>query len=126
MTSGERRSARRERRIAARTEKKNNFLKIYNDFDHLTDIDNLYSAFRLSRRGVDWKESVQKYNFDLFQNLLETKRKLLAGENVSKGFVEFTLHERGKIRHIRSVHISERVVQKCLCDQILVEHNPVN
>lgn len=28
--------------------------------------------------------------------------------------------ERGKPRHIRSVHISERVVQRCLCDYCLV------
>jgi hypothetical protein len=34
--------------------------------------------------------------------------------------MEFTLHERGKVRHIKSVHISERVVQKCLCNQVLV------
>jgi len=30
------------------------------------------------------------------------------------------LTERGKTRHIRSVHVSERVVQKCLCDRVLV------
>ena len=28
--------------------------------------------------------------------------------------------ERGKKRHIRSVHISERTVQKCLCDYCIV------
>jgi hypothetical protein len=54
------------------------------------------------------------------RNIIETRRKLLEGENVQNGFVEFTLRERGKIRHIRSVHISERVVQKCLCNQVLV------
>jgi hypothetical protein len=57
---------------------------------------------------------------NLFQNLWETKRKLEAGDNVQSGFVEFTLHERGKIRHIKSVHISERIVQKALCDEVLV------
>ncbi len=56
----------------------------------------------------------------LLPNLLETQRKLLAGENVSKGFVEFDLMERGRRRHIKSIHISERVTQKCLCDQVLV------
>ncbi|MDR2194514.1 MAG: hypothetical protein LBP19_08635 [Treponema sp.] len=29
------------------------------------------------------------------------------------------MNERGKIRHIKSIHISERVVQKCLCDRVL-------
>lgn len=37
----------------------------------------------------------------------------------SGGFYEFTIMERGKLRHIKSVHISERVVQKCLCDYSL-------
>jgi hypothetical protein len=54
------------------------------------------------------------------RNVAETRRKLLAGESVQNGFVEFTLRERGKTRHIKSVHISERVVQKSLCDNALV------
>lgn len=46
--------------------------------------------------------------------------------NYSNGFAPgfcmdiFDLVERGKPRHIRSVHISERVVQRCLCDYCLV------
>jgi hypothetical protein len=47
-------------------------------------------------------------------------RDLLAGKNIQQGFVEFDLHERGKLRHIKSIHISERIVQKCLCDKCLV------
>lgn len=38
----------------------------------------------------------------------------------SSGFVEFDLCERGKTRHIRSVTMNERVVQRCLCDYALV------
>ncbi|MDR2490220.1 MAG: hypothetical protein LBD20_02325 [Spirochaetaceae bacterium] len=71
-------------------------------------------------RNVSWKESVQRYEASAIRNIVDTRRKLLAGESVQSGFVEFTLHERGKIRHIKSVHISERIVQKCLCDEVLV------
>lgn len=120
MTSEERRKGRRERRMARRQERKNNFLSQYNDFNLVADADNLYKAFKMSRRGVSWKESVQKYENHVMQNIIETKKKLLNGESVQKGFVEFQIHERGKIRHIRSVHISERVVQKSLCDNVLV------
>lgn len=120
MTSEERKNARRQRRIAERSRKKGEFLAKYNDFSIMTNLDNLYESFRLSRRGVSWKESVQRYECNIAANLLETKRQLENGESVSKGFVEFQIHERGKVRHIRSVHISERVVQKCLCDKILV------
>jgi hypothetical protein len=75
-------------------------------------------------QGVAWKESVQRYSANALRNTAETRRKLLAGESVQSGFVEFTLRERGKIRNIKSVHISEQVVQKCLCDQILVPSSP--
>lgn len=50
----------------------------------------------------------------------ETRAKLTAGESITKGFVEFDTLERGKLRHIRSVHYSERVVQRSTCDNALV------
>lgn len=120
MTSEERRLGRRERRISKRQEKKNKFLAQYNDFNLVADTDNLYRAFRMSRRGVSWKESVQKYENYALQNILETREKLLKGDSVHKGFAEFQIYERGKVRHIKSIHISERIVQKCLCDNVLV------
>lgn len=46
--------------------------------------------------------------------------KLLKGEDIRRGFHRFTLMERGKLREISSVHISERVVQRSLCDNALV------
>ncbi len=45
---------------------------------------------------------------------------LHTGEYRSPGFYEFDIFERGKARHIRSVTIDERVVQRCLCDECLV------
>jgi hypothetical protein len=120
MTSEERKAARYQRRTSEREKKRHEKLDKYDDFSRVTDPDNLYKAFMLAKKGVSWKESTQRYTMNLFQNLLETKRRLEAGENVQSGFVEFTLHERGKIRHIKSVHISERIIQKTLCDQVLV------
>lgn len=120
MTSVERRKARKLRRMEKRQSKKTAFLEKYNDFNLVTNTDNLYRAFKMSRRGVSWKESVQRYENEALQNINDTKKKLLNGESVQKGFVEFQIHERGKVRHIRSVHISERIVQKCLCDEVLV------
>ena len=42
------------------------------------------------------------------------KAQLEAGTYRSKGFNRFTICERGKMRRIQSIHISERTVQKCL------------
>ena len=117
MTSEERRKGRRERRIARREEKRK---ASFVPFEAVVDPDNLHKAFKRSRKEVAWKESVQRYEMNLFRNLNETVRKLLAGEDVTKGFVEFDLWERGRLRHIKSVHISERVVQKCLCTEVLI------
>jgi retron-type reverse transcriptase len=57
---------------------------------------------------------------NIFNNISEAIVKLENGESMHHGFVNFTINERGKIRNIKSVHISERVVQKALCDNILV------
>ena len=120
MNSRERHEARFRRRTADREAKREQRLSQYDDFGRVVNVDNLYQAFNNSMRGVSWKESVQRYEANALRHIAETRRKLLAGESVQSGFAEFTLHERGKIRHIKSVHISERVVQKCLCDQVLV------
>jgi hypothetical protein len=122
MTSDKRKAARFQRRKAARQEKRNDLLTQYDDFNRITDMDNLYDSFNRSKQGVSWKESVQRYEANAMRNIAATRKKLIAGESVQSGFKEFTPRERGKIRHIKSVHIAERIVQKCLCDYCL---NPI-
>ena len=121
MTSLERRrEARYQRRKAAREQKKQ---VRYGECDRLENIasyKSLYRANRKSMRNVSWKASVQRYQMNLLRNLEETRKKLLAGEEVTRGFVEFDTMERGKVRHIRSVHYSERVAQRSTCDNALV------
>jgi len=120
MTSAERREARYKRRVAGREAKREKKSAPYDNFGRVADFDNLHKSYLNCMSGVSWKESVQRYEANAMRNVLEARRKLLAGENIHKGFVEFDLRERGKVRHIRSIHISERVVQKCLCDEVLV------
>jgi hypothetical protein len=120
MTSNERREARYKRRVEKRKTAREKKLGEYDDFERVADFDNLYKSYKRCMRGISWKESAQRYAMYAMQNVLESRHKLLNGESVNKGFVEFDLHERGKTRHIKSIHISERVVQKCLCDEALV------
>jgi hypothetical protein len=115
MTSIERRQKRYERR-----QEKRNKPSPHDDFSLLTDIDNLYTAYRKSVLSVSWKQSIQTYSASFLRNIMAAQHDLIEGNDVRKGFAEFDIRERGKTRHIKSVHISERVVQKCLCDQILV------
>ncbi|MBP3279232.1 MAG: Reverse transcriptase (RNA-dependent DNA polymerase), partial [Butyrivibrio sp.] len=89
-------------------------------YEVLTDLDVLYDAFEKSKMGVDWKCSIQKYEYNLLPELIKLRRKLLEGKYKQKPFFEFDINERGKHRHIRSLHISDRVLQRALCDQILI------
>ena len=120
MNSKERHEARYQRRKAAREEKRRARLGEYDNFDNLLDANNLIGAFKCSQKGVSWKSSVQRYEMNLLQQTNDSKKKLAAGEPVAQGFIEFDLRERGKMRHIKSVHIKERCIQRVLCDHALV------
>ena len=120
MTSEERREARYQRRQQRRAAKKAASCAGNLDFDHVFSYGHLYHSYRMCRRGVAWKASTQKYITQAPLNVYNTYRQLQAGKFKTSGFTEFTLRERGKERHIRSVTINERVVQRTLCDYALV------
>lgn len=120
MTSQERHEARYRRRVAKRAEKKVKKLATCNDFEKVFSYENLYKSYRKSRCNVAWKASMQKYICQAPANIQITLEKLLEGTFKSYGFVEFDICERGKLRHIKSVCIEERIVQRCLCDYSLV------
>ena len=119
MTSEERHKARETRRKAKRAAKRAEALKACS-FEKVISSGSLVKAANLSKRGVNWKASVQRYHINLLRNTWALHQKLLRGESVVQGFICFDLIERGKLRHIRSVHFKERVVQRSLCDNALV------
>lgn len=121
MTSLERRrEGRYQRRKAAREEKKRQRYGENDRYENIITYRSLYQANRQSVRCVLWKASVQRYQMNLLRNIHDTHRDLAACKNITKGFVEFDTIERGKSRHIRSVHFSERVVQRSVCDNSLI------
>ena len=120
MTSEERKAARRQRREAEREAKKQKALAPYDNYENVISLQSLFKAAKESKKGVAWKASVQRYFQRFFRNLIETRRRLKRGLKVTQGFICFTLRERGKIRHIRSVHFKERVIQRSLSDNALV------
>ena len=121
MNSQERKEARYQRRKAKREQRRLAILEQYN-FDNAISTDNLYQAMKEARKGVYWKASTQRYNMNFLRNILTTHKALQDGKDIRKGFIEFKIVERGKQRHIRSVHFSERVVQKSLCTNVLIPH----
>lgn len=114
MTSEERREARYQRRKAKREaakEKRNEG----HDFKTVYSFGALRKSFYAARKGTNWKASVQRYGCNVLRNSYNQSRLLMQHKDISRGFIEFDLYERGKKRHISSVHISERVVQKATC-----------
>ena len=89
-------------------------------FDFASSVDALYNAFQKAKRGSDWKASVQRFEMNLLPNLVALSNELRSGTYCQSPFYEFELRERGKTRHIKSLHIRDRVVQRSVCDNILV------
>lgn len=119
MNSDERRAARRIRREEKRARKKRERCK-NSTLDSVADLNALYKAQREAARGVAWKTSTQRYQIHWLLNILKAKRDLLEGNEVCRGFHEFDIFERGKRRHISSVHFSERVIQKSFTQNALM------
>lgn len=119
MNSDDRRAARRARREEKRA--RNRAERIDGlTLERIADMNALYDAAMKSRRGVSWKASVQGYCRHVLGNVYKARQDLLNGEDIRRGFHEFDLIERGKLRHISSVHFSERVVHKSLSQNALV------
>lgn len=91
-------------------------LSIIMGFEEVFSFTNLMKAARNSCKGVRWKSSVINFERTLIENVALLRKELLEGKFRTRGFITFTLKERGKIRFIQAVGIKERVVQKCLCD----------
>ena len=88
-------------------------------FDEVFSFEHLYDCAKQCCNGVRWKASTQLFESSVLMWVANTRRELLEGKYRTKGFNHFTIVERGKTRHIQSVHISERMVQKCLVQHCL-------
>lgn len=94
-------------------------LEVIMFYDEVFNFEHLFECYKKCCKGVRWKPSTQIYEAQAVRNVCATLEKLKERNFKSKGFHTFYIHERGKVRFIQSIHISERVVQKCLCDYCL-------
>lgn len=119
MNSEQRRAARRKRREEKRARAKAERVKACT-LETVADLNSLCKASKQAARGVMWKASTQRYMKDYLRNAVLSRRDLLEGRDICRGFIRFDLWERGKLRHISAVHFPERVVQKSLSQNALV------
>ena len=89
------------------------------DFDKIFTFSHLWKSYKNCKKGVNWKASTHKFTANALLLIFRLYVALHNGTFRSYGFYEFDIFERGKKRHIRSVKIEERVVQRCLCDYSL-------
>lgn len=86
----------------------------------ISDANTLIDSFNQAKKGSRWKFSVQNYEMNLLENTSKMQKKIRDGTYEQLPFFEFRLSERGKTRQIKSMHISDRVVQRAVCDYVLV------
>lgn len=90
--------------------------------EQVANEEKLLEALQLAKKGCDWKYSVQVYDINSCAETYKLHQELMNRTYKPRKYYEFTLRERGKIRHIKACHIRDRVVQKSLCDNVL---NPI-
>ena len=79
----------------------------------------LYESFLRAKQGSDWKPQVQQFEMTYLLHLAEIQKELESGEVHFLPNTEFTIRERGKVRHITGEQIRDRVAKHALCDEIL-------
>ena len=120
MNSKERHELRYQRRKEKRDKNFKLKFNICMDWDNIFSLSKLVKSYRMCKKGVSWKASVQSFEINLFSNILYLVDTLYNKTWKSKGFHEFTISERGKLRNIKSVDISERCILKSLCKNSIV------
>lgn len=98
------------------TRKKNK----YDDFEILTDFENLYEAHKSCRKGKRWKDSVATYDLRDLECTLYLQYLLKSGKYKISKYHCFKVNERGKERDIKSTQYKDRIVQKCLHEKIII------
>ena len=85
----------------------------------IADTNILYEATKASMKGSSWKREPQKYYNSWLTELYQLKNELENRTYSTAKCTEFTLNERGKVRHIHGNRMRDRVVRHALCDQVL-------
>lgn len=88
-------------------------------YEEVFSIEHLLDAGKKCCRNVRWKSSTQMFELTLLTWVATLRKGLLDGTYKAKQYAEFDIMERGKLRHIKALHIADRCVQKCLVEYFL-------
>lgn len=88
------------------------------EYDKLYDFTNLYNSHCIARRGKRMKAETIEFESDLAFMLTNLSETIRDRSYQIGGYYEFTVRDP-KVRRIHALHYADRVVQHCLCDNIL-------
>lgn len=94
--------------------------KVMSDLEKVYNANALILSFEKCKKNTSWKESIQKYEANLLLNTYNLQQSIINKTHKQIPPFEFDLCERGKIRHIKAIHITDRVIQRSLCDNLLL------
>lgn len=98
------------------------------EYHPIADADNLYEAYKASRKGSQWKTQVQRFRWNIGTELYRLQQEL---EDLYRGreeaykpmpYARFLVSERGKTRAITALSMRDRVVKHVLNDLYLIPH----
>lgn len=88
------------------------------DFEKLYDFMNLYKAHIAARRGKRSNREVIEFEMDLASQLTKISNEIASQRYRLSGYYQFLVHDP-KTRVIHALHYRDRIVQHCLCDEVL-------
>lgn len=86
---------------------------------YIADMNILHQAFLDAMKGSAWKREPQAFEHDWLNELSCLKHELETQTYKTSAGSEFTLNERGKIRHIHGDRMRDRVVRHAFCDNVV-------
>ena len=89
------------------------------EFEKVTDFENLYQAFRRSKRGKGYKKSSARFDMTALDGIQTLRQQLLNKTYKVSEYQEFKEYEP-KERLIQTASFKDKVVQHSLCDNVLM------
>lgn len=89
-----------------------------NEYEKIYDFQNLYKAHKAARHGKRSTREVIDFELNLSSNLVKISNSLKNKTYKLAGYYSFYVHDP-KERKIHALHYIDRVVQHCICDEVL-------
>ena len=94
------------------------FFMTMTDYEKICDFQNLYKAHKVARLGKRGVKEVIDFELNLSKNLTRISDSLKNKTYQMSGYYSFFVHDP-KERKIHALHYIDRIVQHCVCDEVL-------